>query len=65
MHEAYEPGNDDIAQVADGSLAFSAWYDLGSQPIHLLSKSELYFILAEAQLRAGKSATGRTSGNIQ
>lgn len=54
---SYEPGNEEIAQVADGSLAFPAWYDLGSQPLHLFSKSELYFILAEAQLRLGKDAT--------
>ena len=55
--EAYDPGNEEIAQVADGSLAFPAWYDLGSQPLHLFSKSELYFILAEAQLRLSKDAT--------
>lgn len=55
--KAYEPGNAEIAQVADGSLAYPEWYDLGSQPIHLFSKSELYFILAEVQLRLGKDAT--------
>ncbi len=55
--EAYAPGDETIAQVADGSLAFPAWYDLGWQPLHLFSKSELYFILAEAQLRLGNDAT--------
>lgn len=55
--EAYAPGDEEIAQVADGSLAFPAWFDLGSQPIHLLSKQELYFILAEVQLRTGQDAT--------
>lgn len=55
--EAYEPGNETIAQVADGSLAYPAWYDLGSQPLHLFSKSELYFILAEAQLRSSVNAS--------
>ncbi|MDR2816219.1 MAG: SusD/RagB family nutrient-binding outer membrane lipoprotein [Proteiniphilum sp.] len=55
--ESYDPGNEEISQVADGSLAFPAWYDLGSQPLHLFSKSELYFILAEAQLRLSKDAT--------
>ena len=54
---AYEPGNEEIAQVADGSLAYPEWYDLGSQPLHLFSKSELYFILAEAQLRSQVDAT--------
>ena len=57
IDEAYEPGNEEIAQIADGSLAFPAWFDLGDQPLHLFSKSELYFILAEAQLRSGKDAT--------
>ena len=55
--EAYEPGNEEIAQVADGSLAYPEWYDFGSQPLHLFSKSELYFILAEAQLRSASDAT--------
>lgn len=55
--EAYAPGDEEASQVADGSLAFPAWYDLGSQPIHLFSKHELYFILAEVQLRTGKDAT--------
>lgn len=55
--EAYAPGDEEASKIADGSLAFPAWYDLGSQPIHLFSKSELYFILAEAQLRQGKDAT--------
>lgn len=52
-----EPGDANAAKVADGSLGYAAWYDLGSQPIHLLSQSEVYFILAEAQLRQGKDAT--------
>lgn len=55
--EGYQPGDEEKAQVADGSLTFPKWYDLGSQPLHLFSKAELYFILAEAQLRLGKDAT--------
>lgn len=55
--ESYAPGDEDAAKVADGSLAFPQWYDYGSQPLHLFSKAELYFILAEAQLRQGKDAT--------
>lgn len=31
---SYQPGDEEIAQVADGSLAYPAWYDLGSQPIY-------------------------------
>ena len=55
--ESYAPGDENVAKVADGSLAFPQWYDDGSQPLHLFSKAELYFILAEAQLRQGKNAT--------
>lgn len=55
--ESYAPGDENAAKVADGSLAFPQWYDDGSQPLHLFSKAELYFILAEAQLRQGKNAT--------
>jgi hypothetical protein len=55
--EAYDPGDENVAKVTDGSLAAPAWLDMGSQPLHLFSKSELYFILAEAQLRQGKDAT--------
>lgn len=54
---AFEPGD---AEAAKQSVCYDcpAWYmDLGSQPIHLFSISELYFILAECQLRLGEDAT--------
>ncbi len=35
----------------------SAWYDLATRSITLMSEAELYFILAEAQLRSGEDAT--------
>lgn len=52
-----EPGDADAAKVMDGSLGYPTWYDMGSQPVHLLSQAEIYFILAETQLRQGKDAT--------
>lgn len=55
--KSYQPGNEEVAQVADGSLAFPQWYDLGTQPLHMFSMSELYFILAEAKLRLNEDAT--------
>lgn len=55
--ESYAPGDEEASKVADGSLAFPKWYDNGAQPLHLFSKAELYFILAEAQLRQSKDAT--------
>lgn len=55
--ESYQPGDEEVAQVADGSLAYPEWYNLGSQPIHLFSVSELYFILSEVKLRLNEDAT--------
>lgn len=54
---SYQPGDEDVARIADYSQVFPDWYDLGTQPIHLFSVSELYFILAEVQLRLGEDAT--------
>lgn len=53
---AYPPGDETIARRTSG-LAYPAWYDLGDQPIHVFSKHEIYFILAEVQLRLSKDAT--------
>lgn len=55
--ESYAPGDRATAEVADGSLAFPEWYDMGSQPIQLFSVHELYFLLAEAKLRLNEDAT--------
>lgn len=57
-----EPGDLEAAKIQDGSLPAPAWMVSGSKSkplptIHLLSKSELYFILAEAQLRTNEDAT--------
>lgn len=55
--ESYPSGDQSVAQIADGSeLAYPQWYDLGTQPLHLFSKSELYFIMAEAKLRLNEPA---------
>lgn len=56
--EAYEPGNEDVAKITDLNGDYQpTWYLDGGQQLHLFSKSELYFILAEVQLRSGKDAT--------
>ncbi|MGN0282121.1 MAG: SusD/RagB family nutrient-binding outer membrane lipoprotein [Prevotella sp.] len=53
----FEPGDAEGAKIS-ACYDCPAWYmDLGSQPIHLFSTSELYFILAECQLRMGEDAT--------
>ncbi|MCI7089495.1 MAG: SusD/RagB family nutrient-binding outer membrane lipoprotein [Prevotella sp.] len=52
----FEPGDAEGAKLS-ACYDFPTWYDRGSQPIHLLSVSELYFILAECQLRSGEDAT--------
>lgn len=52
------PGDEEAARISYSSIiGYPAWLDLGGQPIHLLSQAEVYFILAEAQLRQGKDAT--------
>jgi len=55
---------DNAATPGDEAAAKESWwydypyyYDLGSQPVHIFSVSELYFILAETQLRTGEDAT--------
>lgn len=52
----FEPGDAEGAKIS-ACEDYPAWYNLGSQPIHLFSVSELYFILAECQLRSGEDAT--------
>ncbi|MBR1544078.1 MAG: SusD/RagB family nutrient-binding outer membrane lipoprotein [Muribaculaceae bacterium] len=51
-----EPGD---AQAAGETyyVGGPAWLDNGAATIHLLSKAELYFILAEAKIRTGKDAS--------
>lgn len=53
---AVEPGDEEAAKISFFE-DYPLYYDLGSQPVHLLSEAELYFILAECQARAGKDAT--------
>ena len=50
------PGDDDKAKESS-TWCYPAYYDLGSQPVHIMSAHELYFILAEAELRTGADAT--------
>ncbi|MGL5787061.1 MAG: SusD/RagB family nutrient-binding outer membrane lipoprotein [Bacteroidales bacterium] len=49
------PGNDVQAKLVK-ELNAPAWLDNGACSIHLLSKSELFFILAEAKIRSGQDA---------
>ncbi len=59
----YYNGDTAVAPGDEASAKESAWgdyplyYDLGSQPVHIISYSELCFILAEAQVRVGEDAT--------
>lgn len=50
-----EPGNDAQAQL-DRQLNAPAWLENGAAYLHLFSKSELYFILAEGKARLGQDA---------
>lgn len=53
---AGQPGDDEVAKISFFE-DYSLYYDLGSQPIHMFSLHELYFILAECQARSGEDAT--------
>ena len=54
------PGDEAAATMTYGCNIpawLDAYFDYGGASIHVLSKSELYFILAEAKARLGKDAT--------
>lgn len=53
---AGQPGDDEVAKIS-AFYDYPFWYDLGSQPVHMFSLHELYFIIAECQARAGEDAT--------
>lgn len=65
FNEAYNPGDASVAQLTElyNQITYEPYYAFpmtlldGSQPIHLFSEAELYFILAETQLRSGADAT--------
>ena len=65
FNEAYNPGDASVAQLTElyNQMTYEPYYAFpmtlldGSQPIHLFSEAELYFILAETQLRSGADAT--------
>lgn len=51
-----EPGDAAAAKLVQ-AVNCPTWLDNGAAPIHVFSKSELYFILAEAKARLGQDAT--------
>ena len=61
---AYDPGDSDAAKES-AMYDYPLWYDNGANDIHLMSKSELYFILAEVQVRQGKDASAAFSAAIK
>lgn len=50
------PGDEDAA-IESQTWCYPSIYDSGSQPVHIMSAHELYFIMAEAKLRLGQDAT--------
>lgn len=60
LGESYTPGDETIAKTVDDARVMQyqpTWYLFGSQPVHIMSKAELYFIQAEVQLRSNIDAT--------
>ncbi len=54
---AYAPAGDATAAGYTEAVGCPTWLDNGAATIHLFSKSELYFILAEVKARLGQDAT--------
>lgn len=50
------PGDMEAAKATE-MVNVPTWLDNGASPIHVFSKSELYFILAEAKARLGQDAS--------
>ena len=59
-----EPGDAEAAGLTYAVNA-PAWLDNGAATIHLLSKAELYFILAEAKQRLGQDASDDFATAVQ
>ena len=59
-----EPG-DAVAAGLTYACNGPAWLDNGAVPIHVFSKSELYFILAEAKARLGQDASADMATAIE
>jgi len=56
------PGNSELAALSAGYyMNYPAWLDNGAAYLHLFSKAELYFILAEAEVRLEQQATSEDS----
>lgn len=49
-------GDDDLAKMTE-TVGLPIWLDNGAAKLHLFSLSEVYFIIAECQARAGQDAT--------
>lgn len=60
---AGQPGDEEVAKISFYN-DYPAYYDLGSQPIHMFSLHEVYFILAECQARAGEDATAAFQAGV-
>lgn len=54
---AYAPAGDEEFAKMTETVGFPAWLDNGAATLHIFSKSELYFIIAEAQATAGQDAS--------
>lgn len=58
------PGDMEAAKATE-MVNVPTWLDNGASPIHVFSKSELYFILAEAKARLGQDASEDMATAIQ
>ncbi len=62
---AYAPAGDATAARYTKTVGGPAWLNNGAATIHLFSKSEFYFILAEAKARLGQDATADFTAGVE
>lgn len=60
----YAPAGDDVLAKSTETVGFPTWLENGAATMHLLSKSELYFIVAEAKARLGQDASAELAEAI-
>ena len=54
---AYAPAGNEALAKSTETVGYPMWLDNGAATLHIFSKSEIYFILAECKARTGGDAT--------
>ncbi len=57
-------GDEDLAKMTE-TVGYPLWLENGAAKLHLFSLSEVYFIIAECQARAGQDATSAFASAVE